>query len=108
MKKDIKIVVFYSDSCEPSLPDTPAEFIKWWEEKFNLCPPEYREKLKVDCTTSSYYDGSQLEVHIYYNRQETDEEYNNRLKKEQQAVKLRESQLLRELEGLRKKLEGKG
>lgn len=104
MKKDIKVVVFSNDSCASYLPDTPAEFIRWWEEKFNLCPLEYREKLKVDCTTSTYYDCSCLEVDIYYYRPETDEEYNNRLKKEQQAAKLRESQLLDELGALRKNI----
>lgn len=105
MKKEIRIVIFSSGSCAHALPNNSAEFIKWWEEKFNLCPSEYSEKLQVDCSTSTYYDSSQLEVEIYYYRPETDEEYENRLKKEQQALEFRKNQELCELERLKKKYE---
>lgn len=103
MKKDKKVVIFSSDSCIHDFPDKPHEFIKWCKDKFDLCPPKYIDKLRIDCVTTIDYDSPNLEVDIFYYRQETDEEYTERLEKEKKAIKLKEELELCELERLRKK-----
>ena len=106
MKNEIKVVVFSDESCEYDLPDNPKEFLKWWQDKFDLVPDKYRGVAKVDCSTITSYDCSQLEVEVYYYRDETDEEEADRLKSEENKRKFIEKGELLQLERLKAKYGG--
>jgi hypothetical protein len=103
MKKEIKVIVFEAESCAYDLPSSPEEFLKWWSDKFALVPDEYKATINIDCSTSTYYDGSQFEVKISYKRLETDAEEAARLNNEDNHRKFIENQELCQLEKLKAK-----
>jgi len=100
MKKRIKVVVFSTESCAYELPETPKDFLKWWQDKFDLAPPEYQEALQVVCSTSVYYDNTEFGVEIYYYRDETLDEEQARIAHNEQALKEREAEELQTLKRL--------
>jgi len=106
MKDEIKVVVFSDESCEYDLPGNPKEFLKWWQDKFDLVPAEYWDVATVDCSTTVSYDCSRLDIEIYYYRTETDEEEAARLEKEEDRRKFIEAQELRQFEKLKAKYGG--
>jgi len=103
MKEEIKVVVFSDESCEYDLPENQEEFLKWWQDKFDLVPAEYWDVAKVDCHAGMQYDCTQLEVEVYYYRTETDVEEAARLEKEADRRKFIEAQELRQFEKLKAK-----
>lgn len=100
MKKEIKVVVFESDSCVYNLPDKPQQFIEWWADKFALIPEEYKSKGHVECEAWTDDGIAQLGVTVSYLRLETDEEEYERVRKEdskRQYIEDQERSLLRHL-----------
>ena len=100
MRRQIKEVVYANKGAFIELPENPDEFLKWWTDKFDLIPEEYRANAKVECTSETFYECSHLEIEIYYTRPETDEEIRLRLHKEScnlEAIRRQELQKLAEL-----------
>jgi hypothetical protein len=103
MKKTVEVVVFEDDSCEYSLPEKTDEFMKWWRDKIEEIPEEYRDTGLIRCFTSMCYDSTELQVKISYTRLETDAEEAARLKKEDAQRAFIENQELCQLEKLKAK-----
>jgi len=72
MKKEIKVIVFSEESCAYDLPSKPEDFLRWWTDKFDLVPEEYKDTINIACSTSISCGSSQFEVEISYLRIETD------------------------------------
>ncbi len=53
---------------------TPAEVMKYWQDKIDLIPAEYRETAEIHLSAEPYYDSATLELYIFYEREETPEE----------------------------------
>jgi len=103
MKKNIKVIVWESESCVYDLPTNPQKFLKWWVDKFNSIPEEYKESASINCDVSTYYDSPMFSVEIYYYRIETDDEEAIRLEIEKVHQKTIKSKELLQLKKLRDK-----
>ena len=100
MRRQIKEVVYANKGDFVELPENLDEFLRWWTDKVDMIPQEYRAEAKVECTSGIFYECSHLEIEIYYNRPETDEEIRLRLHQESlnlEAIRRQELQKLAEL-----------
>ncbi len=53
------------------IPETPAAFMKYWQDKIDLIPDEYMETAEIHLSPEPYYDSASLQVYIFYERDET-------------------------------------
>ena len=114
MKRMIEIIVFESDSCIYKLQKDAKEFIRWWQDKIDIVPDEYKNSTQIICSTNckrnfidpSHNDGygdyyATIAVKIYYSKLETDEEHAKRLKgKEDEEARKREQEMEEEIKTL--------
>ena len=79
MANKIKVSVFKDDYIN-YLPDSPNEFLKFWTDKFDLIPEEFKESAYIEAEFETPYTESPcLNVNIGYYRQESEEEQSNRM-----------------------------
>ena len=108
MKKEIKVVVFNSDdSCseQDTPPDNVRGHIAWLEGKMALIPEEYRSNATIEQGYEPDGDGGFMaRLYIYYYRPETDEEENERIKRQVMANRRMEQMEIQEFYALKKKL----
>jgi len=74
---DIQVKVFEGESSygQKDWPSEKAtEFIKWFQNKVDLIPSEYRDKAVIELTSSTVWDSSVVDLTISYTRPETIEE----------------------------------
>jgi len=77
--KDKREVVFYIDS-EFGLPSGAKEFMKYWQDKIDLIPEEFKDSAKICCdATDDGYGCNFIEVEVYYYRPETKGEEKERV-----------------------------
>lgn len=66
--KPTKTVIVY-DQDNPDIPEKAHLFIKWFLEKIELVPEEYRHKAEISlyCEAHDFYEGfSNLNVEVSY------------------------------------------
>lgn len=101
MKREKRVYVFSDYGLDlESLPDSPKLFMKYWEEKFEDIPQEYRENAKIFFSVGHEYKTSVL---IFYTRDETDEEWKEAEEEKRKQFAETEKNELEQLERLKKK-----
>jgi hypothetical protein len=101
-RRDITVSVF-SDRVDEEQ-STLKELIKFLQAKLDSVPAEYRDSVMAELETD--FESSYASIDIYYKRQETDEEMNERIAKRAAHEAQREAAARREYEILKKRFEG--
>lgn len=70
--KQIEVVHFEEE--DPIIPNKPNEFIKYFQDKFDEIPEEYKNSIEVDIRAEAYYNCNCFSVKISYMRPETEVE----------------------------------
>lgn len=104
MKNKTEVIIFEDDSCEQDLPENPKDFLKWWQDKFDLIPDEFMSIAKVKCETYETDGFSNLDVTIIYYRDETDLEIAMRKNEIERKKQNQHQSDWNEFERLKKKL----
>jgi len=81
------------------VPQKADEFIKFWQDKINMVPDEFRGTTEIEMEAEESYGCATLEATVIYKRPETDKEEQLR---EKQAQDRQEAITRRELEELTK------
>ena len=105
MRRQIKEVVYANKGDFVELPENLDEFLRWWTDKFDLIPEEYRANAKVECTSEACWGSSYPNIKIYYTRPETNEEIRLCLHKESLNLEATRRQELQKLAELKAKYE---
>ena len=85
MVSKIKEIVYYTDN-EYGIPEKASDFIKYWESKIALVPDEFKDSTNICIeSTDDGYGCNTLDVQIYYERPETEEEKAARLDRQNLA-----------------------
>ena len=103
MKKEI---VVFEEKSEWSLPKQPDNFLKYWTDKFDQIPAEYRDNACVEIeAVISYYRGEppEISIKISYLRPETSKERSDMEQQETRRIDVLRQYDLRELERLKNK-----
>ena len=106
MKEDIEVKAWDYGHDRGDIPTKPDEFIKYWQDKIDLVPEEYRDSTRIEIEADSYYDCGSLYASVSYTRPETDSEYGIRMRSEELSEKRHKASELRKLEELKAKYEG--
>jgi hypothetical protein len=94
-----RVTVFCGKEDDENWPPLKAtDFIKWFSDKVSQIPAEYRESAKI-----GIYSFEQLEIDIYCDRPETQEEARIRLREEEAQKHCIEEQELETLRRLKEK-----
>lgn len=103
MKKKITITVF-DEEISYNIPSNPKEFMKYFQDKIDLIPEEYKDIAIVELNSDyGEYNSTKMIFSIDYERYETDEEREYReLKIITQKSVVREKEL-NQLKKLREK-----
>ena len=65
-------------------PEDPAGFMAWFQERIERIPPEFRAAARIELgSQSGYYGESSASLEITYTREETDDQFAARLKREE-------------------------
>ena len=89
-------------------PVSVVDHIEMWKGKLDRVPEEYRKKLYVKFSLEEGYEGNYFVMgSLYYERLETDEEMNKRLKKEAKEREAKEAWERQELARLTEKYKWK-
>lgn len=70
--KQIEVVHFEEE--DPIIPNKPNEFIKYFQDKFDEIPEEYKNSLKIEIRALDYYYCDSFSVKVSYMRPETEVE----------------------------------
>ena len=74
----MKKIVVFEDNRMDDINESPDAFMKFWQDKIDLIPAEYRDSARVELKTSFHYDYQVTSLEIFYLRPETKEEKGNR------------------------------
>lgn len=106
MKKTIKVCeVERSYGNEDWPPVDPAGFLRWFQDKIETVPVEYRDTLAISISAHAYYDSGTAEIIIEYTRDETPEEIDAREYEAQRQASNKEAQERKTLAALKAKYE---
>ena len=86
-KQQVQETVFNGsrDEGEGWPPEDPAGFSAWFQERIERIPPEHRAKAKIEISSQGGYYGEHTGcIEITYLREETDEQFAARLKREEE------------------------
>jgi len=102
------IVIFNQEQYEKEWPEENAiEFIKWFSDKVNTIPSEYRNKARIELESiTSYESSSYVHIEISYVRPETPEEEKSRMDNNDYNNKAHEKRERNQLSILKAKYEG--
>ncbi len=102
----IKITVYKKERIF-NLMETPLDFMKYFQAQIDKIPSEFIDNSRIELYNYVEYDNAIMDIEIYYFRDETDEEQNDRIKKELESKQLREAQERAIFERLKLKYENK-
>lgn len=88
-KKQIKAYELGYDD----IPEKADEFIRFWQDKINMVPEEFRDTAKIEMEAEESYGCATFEATVSYIRSETDKEERSREKRaqdSQESIKRRE------------------
>lgn len=107
MKQQVRVVVFNKERYDGDWPpEVAVDFLRWFQDKVQSIPPEYRDNAKVEIDATGGYEGSYYAtIEITYERSETDAEYAARLEGARRATDDRQRQERALYEQLRAKYE---
>ena len=89
-----RIIVFKGEQYDNGFPPTDAtECVRWFQEKLEAIPVEYREGARIEIeSVGSYEDSHYATVEVYYDRPETPAEEAERMGRDVVLAKQREQQ----------------
>jgi len=93
--KTVQVALFSQRDLD--LPTKPKEFIKFFQEKFDLVPEQYRDTTRIALEAEMAYGDPALELTIWYDRPETSKECKEREAKECHRIASIEARERREL-----------
>jgi hypothetical protein len=94
-KKRVQETIFNGSQYEADgwPPEDPAGFMAWFQERIERIPPEHRATAKIEIgTQSGYYGDSSANLEITYTQEETDKQYESRMRRDEQARQQCEAQ----------------
>lgn len=102
MKKEI---IVFEKKSEWSLPGQPDNFLKYWTDKFDQIPAEYRNNARVEVEAVIDYceEPPEISIKISYLRPETNKDKLNRELRETKRFEALRQYELRELKRLNNK-----
>jgi len=104
--KILKSVTVYVEDVEYGVPESPEEFMAFFQSKIDLVPDEFSDSAYIKLEAETNYGVTELNLTVGYSGLETDEEEQIREDREQTANKLRERRDLELLSKLKEKYEG--
>lgn len=66
------IIVCDEKDLEDTIPDTPQEFLDFWQQKIDLIPEQYLSATGIELATE--WDSGAITLSISYDRPETEDE----------------------------------
>jgi len=103
--KKIKRIMAFEDSINYDIPCEPLEFMKYFQDRFDLVPEEYNDTTHISLESQGLYEyDSTLELVISYERMETDSERDKRDREVQAMIDYTEEQELCKLAQLKRNI----
>jgi len=106
--RDRKIQVTVFDKEQYSGDDWPSsngyEFIKWFTDKLESIPEEFKKDAVFDLDATDSYGSPYVTLELYYNRPETQEEISDRQARYKNTKVIQKNNDIAEFERLKKKL----
>jgi len=103
--KILKSVTVYDEDIEYKAPESPKEFMAFFQNKIDLVPDESIDSAFIKLEAGSSYGCSELSLTVGYSRLETDEEERIREASLQAQSEFRKKKELRLLSELKEKYE---
>ncbi len=74
MAKTTKAVEVFDGEVYAVIPTNCNDFMRFWQEKIDLIPDEFRNDAEINLEPEKYYNGPGINLSVSYRRLETDEE----------------------------------